>query len=100
MQDRKFTFTAPVWLYSGNAAWHFVSVPKETSEQIEYYFAHAKRGWGSLPVIVTLGKTTWKTSIFPDKKTTTYLLPLKLKVREQEKITVGKEVEVSLKISE
>ncbi len=27
----------------------------------------------SIPVRVTVGKTTWETSIFPDKKSQTYL---------------------------
>lgn len=43
-------------------------------------------GWGSLPVMATIGKTSWKTSIFPDKKSESYLLPLKAEVRKKEKI--------------
>lgn len=45
-----------------------------------------KRGWGSLPVMATIGKTTWKTSIFPDKKRGAYLLPIKAEVRKKEEI--------------
>ena len=43
-------------------------------------------GVHTLPVIVTIGKTSWKTSIFPDKKSATYLLPLKAEIRKKENI--------------
>jgi hypothetical protein len=36
--------------------------------------------------MVTIGKTKWKTSVFPDKRSGTYLLPLKAEVRKKEGI--------------
>lgn len=93
-----FKVNAKVWLYPGKAAWHFVSVPKEISENIDFYFSDVKKGWGSLPVLVTLNDTSWKTSIFPDKKTEEYLLPLKKQIREQEHIAIGDVITFSLKI--
>ena len=57
-----------------------------------------KRGWGSLPVTVTIGKTSWKTSIFPDAKAGAYLLPLKADVRKKEKILASDTVSFSLEI--
>ena len=95
-----FSITTEVWLYPGKAAWHFVTIPPETTAEINDLFALQKRGWGSLPVLVTIGKTTWKTSIFPDKKTNSYLLPLKKEVRSNENISVGHQVQISLEISE
>lgn len=71
------------------AAWHFVSVPEELSAELTDRYVLQKRGWGSLKVTVTVGKTTWKTSIFPDKKTNTYLLPLKKEVRKSENLHEG-----------
>lgn len=68
------------------AGWHFVSVPKKQSVEIKKSFGMPKRGWGSIPVAVTIGKTTWKTSIFPDKQSGGYLLPLKAGVRKKEQI--------------
>ncbi len=56
---------------------------KKQSAEITARFGLMKRGWGSLPVIVAMGKTTWKTSIFPDKKAGAYLLPLKAEVRKK-----------------
>lgn len=93
-----YSIKARVWLYPGKDPWHFVNIPKATTKEINYYFAHAKRGWGSLPVSVTLGKTTWETSIFPDKKSATYLLPLKAEVRKNEKIKENDQINFSLEI--
>ena len=71
---------------SEGAAWHFVHVDKAQSEKIKKLHALPKRGFGSVRVSVTLGKATWDTSIFPDKRSGTYLLPLKAKVRHAEGI--------------
>lgn len=93
---KKITFTAKLWLYPGNAAWHFITVPKKESTQIKEKHGKNARGWGSLPVSVTVGKTTWETSIFPDSKTGTYLLPVKAVVRRAEGIGEGDSLSISL----
>ena len=81
-----YTLRSKVYVYPGMAAWRFLTVPKKESEAIRNkYGAHA-RGWGSLPITVSVGKTTWNTSIFPDTKSGTYLLPLKAAVRKMEGI--------------
>lgn len=98
MNGLEYKIKAKVWLYPGAAAWHFVSVPKKESKKISQTFEGLTRGFGSLPVMVTIGKTSWKTSIFPDKKTGTYLLPVKADVRKKEKIMVNKQVTFSIKI--
>jgi len=93
-----YSIKAKVWLYPGDTPWHFVTLPKKTAKNIDFYFSLVKRGWGSLPVIVTVGKTSWKTSIFPDKKAKSYLLPLKAEVRKKEAIKAGDGIAFSLKI--
>ncbi len=98
--SKKFHIKTTVWLYPGMVGWHFVTVPKETTEEIDNYFSLIKGGWGSIPVMVTIGKTNWKTSIFPDKKSGSYLLPLKKEVRLKEKISEGDEVKVELEIKD
>ena len=96
---RSFSFTAKVWLYPGNAAWHFVTLPADVASDINYYFAHAKRGWGSLPVVATIGTTTWKTSIFPDKQSQSFVLPLKAAVRKSEQLVQGGSVSCTVQIT-
>ncbi len=75
-----------VWQYPGMAGWYFLSIPKKQSADIKKRFGAKKRGWGSLPIFATIGKTTWQTSIFPDKKSGSYLLPLKAAIRKKEAI--------------
>lgn len=95
---RTYTVRAKVWLYPGMAAWHFVTLPRTQSEEIKARFGGMKRGWGSLPVVATIGGTSWKTSIFPDKKAGAYLLPLKSEVRKKEKIGAGGTIALSIEI--
>lgn len=89
---------AKVWLYPGPAAWHFISLPKKESVILKKIFGPAARGFGSLPVLVSIGKTSWRTSIFPDNKRGCYLLPLKAQVRKQEKIAVGDAINLLVEI--
>ena len=71
------------------AGWHFVTVDKATSEEIRHSQAgKVKKGWGSIPVSITLGTSSWDTSIFPCKDGT-YLLPLKSTIRKKEGLGEG-----------
>lgn len=94
----KYKLRGKVWLYPGPAAWHFVSVSKKASQEIREIIGEGYRGFGSVPVKVTVGQTSWQTSIFPDKKSGTYLLPLKAKVRKQENIKDGTILSYTMKI--
>lgn len=98
MIKTKFKISAKVWIYSGMAGWHFVSIPKKQSQYIKKMFHVMSGGWGSLPVNVTIGKTTWKTSIFPDKKADAYILPFKAEVRKRENIVVHDTIKFLLDI--
>jgi len=80
------------------AAWHFATIDKKTSEEVKKMWKGPRRGFGAVPVEVTLGKTVWKTSIFPDKRSGTYILPLKAAVRKAEGIYDGDEIVFQLKI--
>ncbi len=83
-------------MWQGKSAWHFIGIPKKQSEEIKKRFGANAKGWGSLPMVATIGKTSWKTSIFPDKKSGTYLLPLKAEVRKKEGLFSGDKVTVLL----
>ncbi|MCI0679840.1 DUF1905 domain-containing protein [bacterium] len=86
MKKRRYTMRAKVWLYPGDTPWHFMTLPKKDSEAIKKAFGSLARGFGSLPVMATISKTSWKTSIFPDKMSGSYILPLKAKIRTSENI--------------
>ncbi len=93
-----YKIKSTVWLYPGMAGWQFVTIPKKQSKTITQTYGALKKGWGSLPVLVTVGKTKWKTSIFPDKKIGAYLLPLKAEVRKKEDIKLGDTIALALEI--
>lgn len=90
------TFTAQMWVYRGEGGWHFLSLPKQAADQIRA--GARKSSWGSVRVAATIGATTWNTSIFPDSKTRTYLLPVKAEVRRKEGIAAGQTLRCRLAI--
>lgn len=94
----RFTMKSKVWFYPGKAGWYFLTLPKKPSQSIRKTFGPLARAWGSLPVIATMGKTSWETSIFPEKKTGAYLLPLKADIRKREKISEGDRITFSVVI--
>lgn len=97
--SKTYKVKGKVWLYPGEtAAWHFTNVDEKQSKEIKEKFSKKKRGFGSVPVMATIGKTKWKTSIFPDSRSGTYLLPLKLKVRMAEGIAHGDTISFTLDI--
>jgi hypothetical protein len=52
-------------------------------------FGNNDRGFASIPVKDTIRKTSWRTSILSNKKSGTYFLPLKARVRKMEQIKEG-----------
>lgn len=96
--DGGVTFDATLWLWEGDAAWHFVTLPERLSDTIEWHVASngQERGFGSVRVEVTVGATTWRTSLFPDKGRGAYVLPVKREVRVREDLGVGSDVRVEL----
>lgn len=94
----QFTFTAPLWLYAGKGAWHFVTLPKSAADEIRFFNPTAK-GFMPIKVTATLGETTWKTSIFPDAKSGSFLLAVKAEIRKKEKLNAGEDVCVFISIA-
>jgi hypothetical protein len=98
MKHTQYKIKAKVWLYPGDAGWHFVTIPQDISEDIKSLFGDKTKGWGSLPVEITIGSSTWNTSLFPDKKEGTYVLPLKKEIRKKENIHIGDSLDFILEI--
>lgn len=99
MSAPAFEFTAPLWLWSGNAAWHFLTLPFEVTDEIDEITTGKQAGFGSVPVKVTVGRTTWTTSVFPSKEHESFILPVKAPVRTAEGLSVGSEVPVRLELA-
>jgi hypothetical protein len=91
----QYSFRAKLWLYQGKGAWHFITLPKDAADQIRFFNPLAK---GFMPIAceATIGKTKWKTSVFPDSKSGSYLLAVKADVRKAEKVSAGDTVDVGV----
>jgi hypothetical protein len=93
-----------VWLWQGSdgapakGSWYFLTVDGETALAIRAGATNAA-AWGSVHVEVTIGATTWRTSLFPSKAHGGWLLPLKAAVRKAEKIAEGSVVEAVLALT-
>ena len=98
MFDLDFNFTAKLWVYQGSAAWHFLTLPEEVAREIKLVCGQ-RAGFGSVRVKAVIDGTEWKTSIFPDKRSNSFLLPMKAEVRKKCKILAGDEVTVTLLIN-
>jgi hypothetical protein len=93
-----YTFRAEVWEWHGQASWHFVSLPEALTDEIDDRFGHLAAGFGSIKVEVRVGSTTWRTSVFPDTKRGTLILPMKKEVRRKQHLEAGSVAEVELRV--
>ena len=84
-----YSFDAEVWEWSAKASWFFVSLPEDTTDEIEERHGRSAAGFGSIRVEVTIGSSTWRTSVFPSKEEATYVLPVKKAVRAAEGLDGG-----------
>ncbi len=91
-----FEFSGEIFYWRGPAPWLFVSVPAEESGEIKAISNLVTYGWGVIPVTVRIGKTTWKTSLFP--KGDRYLVPIKVMVQKAEHLELGDEVTIRLEV--
>jgi hypothetical protein len=93
-----YSFTAEVWEWTSRTSWFFVNVPEDQADDIEERYRRRAAGFGSVRVEVTIGSTTWRTSIFPSKENATYVLPLKKAVRVAEGLEPGSPATVDLRV--
>jgi len=95
--EPEFESSAKLWKYQvEKAAWMFLTINKELSTTIKS-FQGKRRGFGSVRVEVTIGSTTWKTSLFPVKEGV-YYLPVKKAVRASEKFGENDTVKFKFKL--
>ena len=92
----EFDFSGTVIEWRGPAPYHFIALPDWVADQIAVVARAVTYGWGMIPVEVTIGRTTWTTSMYP--KQGGYLLPVKDAVRSAEGLAVAAAVEVTLRV--
>lgn len=89
------TFESPLWRWSGGN-WHFVTLPEEAAAEVRFEAAGLRGGFGSIRVEARVGESVWRTSLFPDKQSGSFLLPIKKAIREAEGLEVETPVSVRL----
>lgn len=88
-------YTKTIWRYQADtASWFFVSFSRDEVADILGHTIPTQRGWGQIPVLVTIGETNWQTTIFPSKKRG-FDLPIKASVRKAEHIREGDSIKLS-----
>jgi len=89
-------FDAEVWYWRGPAPFFFVTVPAPLSAEIRDVANAVSYGWGVIPVRAQIGRTRWRTSMFP--RDGLYALPVKVAVRRAEEIDDGDVVSVRMEL--
>jgi len=104
---KKFKFKSRVIVWSGGDAshgddsshWRFTRVPEDISVKIkEMQKGRLRRGWGAVYAKAKVGKSEWQTSVFPDRRSATYILPLKKKIRHEEDLYDGAEFAFTIEV--
>jgi hypothetical protein len=94
-----FVFAAELWLWDARRVdtWTFVTLPEDVSDQIREIAAPG-RGFGSVKVRAGVGASSWSTSVFPDKASGCYVLPIKAAVRKKNAVEPGDVIEVTVEV--
>lgn len=90
-------FEAEVFQWRGPAPFYFVAVPEEHAADLEAVSRDVTYGWGMIPVRGRVGRTEFRTSLWPRQGG--YVVPLKGAVRAAEGIEDGATIEVALAVT-
>jgi Domain of unknown function (DUF1905) len=92
----RLTFSGTMWYWRGPAPHYFVTVPEDEYAALKGTSSLVSYGWGMIPVKVQIGKTVFKTSLFP--KNGSYIVPIKADVRRLEQLSENDQVMLSLEV--
>ncbi|GEM_PF-585745 len=85
-------FSGEVIWWRGPAPHHFVVLPEAQAQRLRAVASRVTYGWGCIPATVTVGRTTFTTSIFP--KDGGFRVPLKVAARRAEGVELGDDVDL------
>lgn len=96
----ELVFRNQLWCHPGPAAWFFITLTPVAAMAIRRLLAGYPRrpGFGSVRVIATIGEITWPTSVFPDRVSGSYVLPVKAVVRRKANLSAGQLLNVRLQV--
>jgi len=104
MYNESITHTGQLWRWAGNgaAAWFFITIDGEAGEALSgtalmRRLENGRRaGWGTIKVTAQLGASEWRTSVFPQKDNSGWMLPIKKAIRAAEGLHEGSSAKVTL----
>jgi hypothetical protein len=91
-----FEFSGKIFFWRGPSPFFFVSLPARESRQLKEVAHLVTYGWGVIPVHCRIGRTEWKTSLFP--KDGRYLVPIKASVRAAEDLDEGDKIALHMEV--
>lgn len=94
-KDTDYEFDSILWRPE-NGSWIFATLPHDVSALIADGAGDQGPGFGSVKVEVTIGSSSWRTSVFPSKELQAYILPVKKAVRSAEHLDEGSATKVQL----
>ena len=98
MSGSTFSFVAELWQHDSSGGWHFLTLPEDVADEI--CDIAAPQPFGTVRAEVTVGSTTWSTSLFADRKLGSYVLPVKAEVRRAADLAAGDTVSCQVRLAE
>lgn len=98
VSNRIGPFTADLWVWAGPANWVFLSLPAELADTVRVAALLSPRGWGSVRVSAEAQGVCWETSLFPDRSSGSYILPVKASVRRRLGVSAGDSLTLALQL--
>jgi hypothetical protein len=95
-----YVFDAELWMWDArpDEVWTLVSLPVDAADEVHALTDGRARGFGSVRVTATIGATTWQTSIFPDARRESFVLPVRKAVRTKERLEPGDTARVTVEL--
>ena len=103
--DEAIAATLELQRWQGDrGTYHLVTLTGEAAETLTMHAALHKlefgraRGFGSIKLSARIGTTQWRTSVFPQKKSSEWVLLVSKKVMRAQDLAAGDTIEVNLSL--
>jgi hypothetical protein len=93
-----YQFEAEIRLYEGQTKWHYVTLPVDIAQKIRKHRTDNGRSIEEIRVEVNVEATTWRTTLFDNKASKSYLLPLKANASKKGAMQVGDKLAITLTV--
>ncbi len=94
----RYEIEAEIWRSGGPGGWCFVTLPLEVAHHIRSLAGGMMAPFGSLRVAGTVDDVTWRTSLFADTKSGSFLLPIKAAIRARARVGAGDQIKVRIEL--